>query len=74
MYITINKSKCMGHARCYSEVPSLLSDDEEGFVAERGTTFEVPAHLHSDAAAAVNSCPELAISLSEGRPGEGQPG
>ena len=63
MYLTIDKSKCMGHGRCYGEVPSLLSDDEEGFVAEGGTTFEVPAELHDDAMTAVNACPELAIAL-----------
>lgn len=63
MYLTIDKSKCMGHGRCYAEVPSLLSDDEEGFVAEGGTTFEVPGDLHDDAVTAVHACPELAIVL-----------
>lgn len=65
MYMTIENSKCMGHGRCYSEVPTLLSDDEEGFVAERGSTFEVRPELHGDALAAVRSCPEKAITVDD---------
>ena len=38
MFLSIDADKCMGHGRCYSVAPDLLTDDEEGFVAQRGQT------------------------------------
>jgi ferredoxin len=61
--ITIDAEKCMGHGRCYAVVPSLLSDDEEGFVDQRGQTWEVPEGLAGEAREAVDACPEAAIRL-----------
>jgi ferredoxin len=65
MDISIDAGKCMGHGRCYTVAPDLLSDDEEGFVAQRGQTWPVPAALLGQANEAVDACPESAISLVE---------
>jgi ferredoxin len=63
MYLRIDADKCMGHGRCYSVAAGLLSDDEEGFVAQRGQTIEVPDGLLAQAQDAADACPESAIGL-----------
>jgi ferredoxin len=63
MKLTIEAERCTGHGRCYTLAPQLLSDDEEGFVAERGQTIDVPAGLEDAARDAALSCPEGAISI-----------
>lgn len=68
MFITIDANKCAGHGRCYSVAPDLLSDDDEGFVAQRGRCWEVPADLERQALEAADSCPEAAITVTAGRP------
>ena len=68
MHISIDDMKCMGHGRCYSVAPDLLSDDEEGFVAERGQCWEVPEGLVGQAQEAAENCPEAAITVLENRP------
>jgi ferredoxin len=70
MYIKIDAARCMGHGRCYSAAPDLLSDDEEGFVAQRGNSWEVPADLLEGAREAANACPESAITLLQDRPAD----
>jgi ferredoxin len=63
--ISIDAAKCMGHGRCYSVAPDLLSDDDEGFVAQSGQTFEIPEGLLGQAQEAAEGCPEQAITLLE---------
>jgi ferredoxin len=63
--ISIDSAKCMGHGRCYTVAPDLLSDDEEGFVAQSGQTWEVPEGLVPQAQEAAENCPEVAITLRE---------
>lgn len=70
MYIKIDENKCAGHGRCYSVAPDLLSDDDEGFVAQRGQCWEVPAELEGQAREAADSCPESAITVAAGLPGD----
>lgn len=70
MYICIDDTKCMGHGRCYAVAEDLLSDDEEGFVAERGQTWEVPAGLLDQARDAEAACPEGAITLTDTAPAD----
>jgi ferredoxin len=45
--------------------PGLLSDDEEGFVAQRGTCFPIPDTMIDQAHQAADACPEGAISIRE---------
>jgi ferredoxin len=63
MFLSIDADTCMGHGRCYSTAAGLLSDDEEGFVAQRGQTIEIPDGLLDEARDAADACPEGAISL-----------
>jgi ferredoxin len=63
--ISIDSAKCMGHGRCYTVAPDLLSDDEEGFVAQSGQTWEIPEGLLGQAQEAAENCPEMAIALRE---------
>ncbi|MEY9212427.1 ferredoxin [Thermobifida halotolerans] len=65
MRISIEPNRCMGHGRCYAVAADLLSDDEQGFVAECGQTLDVPEHLRDQAREAADACPESAISLLE---------
>ena len=65
MLISIDSAKCMGHGRCYTVAPDLLSDDEEGFVAQSGQTWEIPEGLQAQAEEAAENCPEMAIRIME---------
>jgi len=62
--ITVNGALCSGHGRCYDVGPLLFASDDEGYCAERDTTFAVPAELEANAAVAVASCPEGAIAVT----------
>lgn len=68
MFISIDSDKCMGHGRCYSVAPDLLSDDDEGFVAERGRCWKLPDGQVGDAQDAADACPEGAIAVLESSP------
>jgi ferredoxin len=66
MRIAVSAELCSGQGRCYTVSPELFSPDDEGFVQQRGTELEVPAGLEDQARLAVASCPEGAITLTEG--------
>lgn len=70
MFISIDADGCMGHGRCYSVAEGLLSDDEQGFVAQAGQTFEIPEGLLDQAREAAGACPEGAISILEAAPAD----
>jgi ferredoxin len=40
--LTVDAERCMGHGRCYTVAPDLLTYDEEGFVSIRGQVIDVP--------------------------------
>lgn len=63
MRISIDAELCQGHGRCYEIAPELVEDDDRsrGFVIQP----DVPAELVEKARAAVNACPERAVSISE---------
>ncbi|WP_235735552.1 ferredoxin [Nocardioides alcanivorans] len=63
MFISIEADKCMGHGRCYAVAPDLLTDDDEGFVAERGRCWSIPDSLVGQAEDAADACPEGAIAV-----------
>jgi len=60
----VDAAKCTGHGRCYSTVPLLLSDDDEGFVTLRGNSMPIEDAQLADAEQAVAACPERAITLT----------
>jgi ferredoxin len=61
--LRLDAARCTGHGRCYAVAPDLLSDDEEGFVEQRGSEIPVPGPLLGQAADAEGACPEMAIAL-----------
>jgi ferredoxin len=63
--ITVDADRCMGHGRCYTVAPDLLTYDDEGFVTIRGQVLDVPEDQVAAAREAVESCPEQAPSLIE---------
>jgi ferredoxin len=61
--ITVDGSRCMGHGRCYTLAPDLLTYDEQGYVTIRDTVIDVPQDQIDAAEEAEASCPEEAVSL-----------
>jgi ferredoxin len=60
----VDAAKCTGHGRCYSISPSLLSDDDEGFVTLRGSSMAIEDDQLADAEQAVAACPERSLTLT----------
>lgn len=60
MKVSIDTSKCQGHARCWEIAPEVFDLDDEGY----GTVLldEVPDGLKAKALDAVQNCPERAIT------------
>jgi ferredoxin len=63
MKIKVDAELCSGQGRCYTVSPELFQSDDEGFVQQRGTEFDVAADDEEAALLAVASCPEGAISV-----------
>ena len=63
MKITVDGARCMGHGRCYTLAPDLLTYDEQGYVTIRDTVIDVPQDQIDAAEEAEASCPEEAVSL-----------
>ena len=63
MRVSVTDHLCSGQGRCYVLSPKLFTADDEGFCAERGREFDVPAELEHGARLAVDSCPEGAITI-----------
>jgi ferredoxin len=63
--IRVDKERCMGHGRCWTVAPELLTYDEEGFVALPEDGMNVSPDQLAAAEEAVSSCPEEALSLVE---------
>ncbi len=61
MKITIDTTKCSGHARCWATSPDVFELDDDGYaVAYDG---EVPAELATAAREGALACPERAIAV-----------
>lgn len=63
MKITVDGARCVGHGRCYTVAPALLSYDDDGYVTVRGQLLDVPPDQVAPAREAVASCPERAIAV-----------
>ena len=63
MRIVVDKTLCVGHARCHALEPDLFPIDDLGYVDV--TELEVPADLAARARRAVSACPERAIAVVE---------
>jgi ferredoxin len=64
-HVTIDTGKCSGHGRCYTLAPEFFDSDDEGFPVVLHETLADDAEGLADLLAAVDNCPERAISATE---------
>lgn len=64
MRVRLDTERCQGHGQCVMSAPETFSFDDQGF-AVLGDG-EVPAGLETQVLAAVDRCPERAISADKG--------
>jgi ferredoxin len=63
MKVRLDKSKCVGHAQCYTVDPRLFPIDDSGYsILEAHEVEPGDEQLTRDGVAA---CPELALSIDE---------
>jgi ferredoxin len=65
MKILLDTERCQGHGRCYDLAPELFDADDEGYAVLRTPDGHVAAADEPQAALAVRSCPERALTLEE---------
>lgn len=63
MKIRIDKSRCVGNARCWALAPDLYPLDDDGYIATDG--FDVPRGEEVLARRAARACPERVIEIIE---------
>jgi ferredoxin len=63
MRISIDRSLCTGHGRCFSLAPEVFGYDEEGFSVLRLDT--ITPDLEADARRGAGGCPEGAITVDD---------
>lgn len=61
MKIILDTSMCTGHGRCYTLAPEVFDEDDQGHCVLKLET--PPDALRESARAAVDACPERALSL-----------
>ena len=67
MRISIDRSLCQGHGRCYDLAPDLFGEDEDGYPTLTQLTAggQVPPGREGDARLAADNCPESAVAVLE---------
>lgn len=63
MKISIEKSACVGNARCAAIAEDLFPLDDDGYISIEG--FDVPEGREADAKRGARSCPERIIKVIE---------
>ena len=63
MKIRINKSMCVGNARCAAVAPQLFPLDDEGYISVE--EIIVPAGMEDLARRGARACPERIIVIEE---------
>jgi len=64
MKVSVDNSRCSGHARCNALVPVIFTVDDVGF-SDIGEGKEVPAGLEDEARFGVAACPEQALRIEQ---------
>ncbi|TDU04837.1 ferredoxin [Streptomyces sp. 846.5] len=67
MHVTVDPSRCSGHALCVMQAPDLFDLDDEDSRA-RVLADPVPATMAAAAHAAAGGCPERAIAIQDTPP------
>ncbi len=65
MRVAVDRTMCVGHAQCEAICPAVFRTDELGYAVVVGDG-DVPPEHESGALEAADSCPEQAISVSDG--------
>lgn len=65
MKLIVHSSKCVGHGRCYSVAPELISYDDDGY-AVRDQAVPLEGDQIAAAREAVVACPQQAVELIDG--------
>ncbi len=60
--ISVDQSKCAGHARCFATAPEVYPIDDDGYTA-LGGIIEIDDELAAHARLGAAACPERAITL-----------
>ncbi|RON25035.1 ferredoxin [Pseudomonas brassicacearum] len=63
MKVLIDRSGCVGHARCNNVAPALYPLDDNGYIASSG--FSVPAGQEGLAQRGARACPERIIEVRD---------
>ncbi|MCU1380596.1 MAG: ferredoxin [Acidimicrobiales bacterium] len=63
MKVVVDLGLCQGHGRCYDLAPDVFTADDDGYVELVVPDGEVAPEHEAQARAAVNNCPERAISV-----------
>ena len=63
MKLKVDLARCVGHGRCYDLAPDVFDEDAHGHCALLQP--DVPPEHQEAARAAVENCPEGAISIVE---------
>ncbi|HWC80483.1 MAG TPA: ferredoxin [Pseudonocardiaceae bacterium] len=61
MKISIDSTKCSGHARCAATAPDVFELDDDGYAVP--FAGDVPPGLEDKARDGAHACPELAITV-----------
>jgi ferredoxin len=65
MKAKIDENLCSGHGRCFAVASEVYELDDDGYNGFRGRTFDVDPEDEDAAQLGADSCPELAIKLSD---------
>jgi ferredoxin len=64
MRVSVDPSKCTGHARCFAMAPAVYELDDDGYCAVDNKV--VPPELEAEAERGAAACPERAITVDSG--------
>jgi ferredoxin len=62
--ISVDQSRCAGHARCFATAPEIFEIDDDGYTALNGVV-EVDGPAEQDARFGAAACPEKIITILE---------
>jgi ferredoxin len=65
MKVTIDRSLCQGHNRCYSLAPEVFDVDDEGLSLVREDWDSSDSEVIKRLRLAIANCPERAILVAE---------
>jgi ferredoxin len=67
--VSVDRSRCQGHARCWETAPEVYDLDDLGYCCI--DSFDVPPSLEDDARRGAAACPERAIMIHDDAAGGG---